>query len=589
MVHLPPKELAALRLLLAHAGQIVSPLQLRQALWGDVHVTADSVPKCLSSLRARLEPEKCIQTVYKRGYRFSAEARRYGVAPEKALLRLVIMPFATGYTVSEHLGPAIAEETIARLVNARHPSVSVLARDSAFTLARRGHTAQQVGETLKADLVLTGTLCAMHSHFRLRAEMIRVEDGTQIWVEDLLVAQNRIAGLESELLQRLAFRLGAELPGNLDFNESALASDGGDEALKASTSSLGWQTEGLSIFASAEPAGEPESTPRRREAYNFFLRGHHEWQTLQRHRMQDGLQHLLRATELDPSLINARVDLVNLCVTQAFYGFMSPTVAADHVRRAAKSMPDASHRAEAVLPALGWINFHVDRDLPSALRAFSLSAHLPHDPWTTRLRVMLSLSRHRFSEAIALLRAALHLDPYSPWLQARLAWALHLAGQAAESVTQIQQTLALFPDHAGANLYGSMILSFNGQAERGTRQAQDLAQRLPYFDLATSVHAYALACEGRGDEARAILERLQWLSRERFVLNSFTPAVHVALGDLDAALGELRISAQTHCPWFFQMLADPRLKPLHGHTEFDQMRTLLAQMEATAAHEPELE
>jgi uncharacterized protein YbaA (DUF1428 family) len=37
------------------------------------------------------------------------------------------------------------------------------------------------------------------------------------------------------------------------------------------------------------------------------------------------------------------------------------------------------------------------------------------------------------------------------------------------------------------------------------------------------------------------------------------------------------------------MLADPRLKPLHGHTEFDQMRTLLAQMEATAAHEPELE
>jgi tetratricopeptide (TPR) repeat protein len=252
-------------------------------------------------------------------------------------------------------------------------------------------------------------------------------------------------------------------------------------------------------------------------------------------------------------------------------------------------MPNASHRAEAVLPALGWINFHVDRDLPSALRAFSLSAHLPHDPWTTRLRVMLSLSRHRFSEAIALLRAALHLDPYSPWLQARLAWALHLAGQAAESVTQIQQTLALFPDHAGANLYGSMILSFNGQAERGTRLAQELAQRLPYFDLATSVHAYALACEGRGDEARAILERLQWLSRERFVLNSFTPAVHVALGDLDAALGELRISAQTHCPWFFQMLADPRLKPLHGHTEFDRMRALLAQMEATAAHEPELE
>ena len=70
VVRLPPKELAALRLLLAHSGQVVSPAQLKQELWGDVHVTADSVPKCLSSLRARLEPDACIQTVYKRGYRF---------------------------------------------------------------------------------------------------------------------------------------------------------------------------------------------------------------------------------------------------------------------------------------------------------------------------------------------------------------------------------------------------------------------------------------------------------------------------------------------------------------------------------------
>ncbi len=53
--------------------------------------------------------------------------------------------------------------------------------------------------------------------------------------------------------------------------------------------------------------------------------------------MQDGLQHLLRATELDPSLMAARVDLVNLCVVQGFYGYMSPAVAADIVRRTAES------------------------------------------------------------------------------------------------------------------------------------------------------------------------------------------------------------------------------------------------------------
>ncbi len=186
----------------------------------------------------------------------------------------------------------------------------------------------------------------------------------------------------------------------------------------------GLTRDGLSISAAAEP--EQESGIEQREAYEIFQRARHEWQTFERHRMQDGLQHLLRATELDPSLIGARVDLANLSVTQSLYGFMSPAVAADIVRRTAESIPDLS-RAEAILPALGWVRFHVDRNLTAALWAFSLSAHLPHDPWITRVRSMFVLSRHRFGEAIDLLRAAILLDPYSPWLQARLAWALHLA------------------------------------------------------------------------------------------------------------------------------------------------------------------
>jgi tetratricopeptide (TPR) repeat protein len=314
--------------------------------------------------------------------------------------------------------------------------------------------------------------------------------------------------------------------------------------------------------------------------------------------MQDGLQHLSRATELDPSLIVAKVDLVHLCVTQAFYGFMSPAVAADLVRRTAESesgrwgeesVSDLPLCAEAILPALGWVNFHVDRNLPAALWAFSLSAHLPHDPWITRVRAMFALSRHRFAEAIELLRAALRQDPFAPWLHARLAWALHLAGQAEESIERIRQTLALFPEHESAALYGSVILAFNGDAGRAAELAQGLVQRSPYFDLATAVHAYALACGGRKDEAHAILERLEWMSRERFVLSSFTPAVYVALGDLDAALSHLRTADEARCPWFFQMLADPRLKPLHGRPEFVAMQASLTGMEAAAAVNPELE
>jgi hypothetical protein len=84
------------------------------------------------------------------------------------------------------------------------------------------------------------------------------------------------------------------------------------------------RTKDSSIEGSQPNLLAPRNGNEHREAYEIFQRAHHEWQTLERHRMQDGLQHLLRATELDPSLVAARVDLVNLCVAQASYGFMSP-------------------------------------------------------------------------------------------------------------------------------------------------------------------------------------------------------------------------------------------------------------------------
>jgi TolB-like protein len=551
---------------------------LKHALWGDVHVTADSVPKCLSSLRARLEPEACIQTVYKRGYRFSAEIQRQGATLMPVGLRLAIVPFSTGYTVAEHLGAAVAEEVMMQLTNARIPAISVLARDSIFTLSRRGLTAQQIGEALKADLVLTGSLQAFSSQFRLRTEMIRILDGTQIWVEDMLVSQDEITRLNTELVSLLALRLGMKDGTNQVWSPSMSAVRPKDEI-----SSIERKDEGLSISATAAPVNHEPNSEYQREAYEFYLRGRHEWQTMERHRMQDGLQHLLRATELDPSLIPAKVELAHLCVTQAIYGYMAPSVAAELVHRASQSIADLPHRAAALLPALGWVNFHFDRNLPTALTAFSTSAHLPHNPWTTRARTMFALGRHRFAESISMLHQAVSIDPYAPWLQSRLAWSYHLNGQSAESVEWIRKCIYLFPDHEGVNLYGAAILAFNGEAMPAVELAQALVRRLPSFDLANSVCAYALAMANRPHEARGILERLQWLSRERYVLCGFTCAAYLALGDQEGALTELRAADEARCPLFFQMLADPRMKPLHGSPEFERMNSILSHMEAEAA------
>ena len=161
------EELAVLRLLLARAGEIVSPLELKRAVWGEERAPSDIVSKCVASLRARLQPADCIQSVYKRGYRLSAAVETDDARPSGDLPRLAVLPFATGYGVPEYLGLALAEETIQQMDGGHYAIASIVARDSVITLARRGASAHEIGKTLQADLVLSGRLEAAAGRHRL--------------------------------------------------------------------------------------------------------------------------------------------------------------------------------------------------------------------------------------------------------------------------------------------------------------------------------------------------------------------------------------------------------------------------------------
>jgi DNA-binding winged helix-turn-helix (wHTH) protein/tetratricopeptide (TPR) repeat protein len=552
-LELDSEELEVLRLLLARAGEIVGPLELKRAVWGEEHASGDVVAKCIASLCERLQPADCIQSVYKRGYRISASVQTNETRAAGALPQLAIVPFVVEYGVPEYLGSAIAEEAAERLGGAEFAIASVVAWDSVCTLARRGLPAQEIGKTLAADLVLCGELSATPELFRLQAEMIRVIDGVQLWTEDLVAGRERISELERGLVNCVSSRIGSDGP-------SIAAAAGGPER---------------------------ESSAQRSEAHDLYLRAHREWQTLERHHMQDAMGRLQRAIELDPSCAAARADLAHLCVTQAVYGFMPASAAASAIRRVAAQIPESAESADTLLPALGWIRFHVDRNLRAAMDAFARSEHMKHDPRVTRVRTMFLLSQHRFDEALDVLRAAIQVDPYSPWLHSELAWALHLAGEAEASVDQIRKAISQFTEHDAAHLYGAMILAHNGEAARAVELARALESRSAHFDLATSAHAYALACARRKGEARMLLERLQWLSRERFVMNTFDAATYVAMDEDDAALEELRIANENRCPWYFQMLADPRLLPLRGRPEFERMRSSLRAMETDAENSAE--
>jgi DNA-binding winged helix-turn-helix (wHTH) protein len=74
---LPPKEFRILQLLVERHGHLVTKEQLLNVVWPDTFVTDDTVAQRMSCLRKALggDASRLIETVSKRGYRFTADVR----------------------------------------------------------------------------------------------------------------------------------------------------------------------------------------------------------------------------------------------------------------------------------------------------------------------------------------------------------------------------------------------------------------------------------------------------------------------------------------------------------------------------------
>jgi DNA-binding winged helix-turn-helix (wHTH) protein/predicted ATPase len=93
---LPPKAFAVLRMLVAHAGQIVTKEALLEAIWPDVVVSDAALAVCIGELRRTLgdtaRAPQFIETVHRRGYRFIAPITRANAPEQSSAARRAVRP-----------------------------------------------------------------------------------------------------------------------------------------------------------------------------------------------------------------------------------------------------------------------------------------------------------------------------------------------------------------------------------------------------------------------------------------------------------------------------------------------------------------
>jgi len=232
-----------------------------------------------------------------------------------------------------------------------------------------------------------------------------------------------------------------------------------------------------------------------------FCAGHYEWQTLHRHRMQDGLQRLLQAIELDPTLIFAKVDLANLCVGPGLVRLHVSGRFSGDCASHGESIPDLPQSAQALLARAGLGQLPLRPATcprpcwpsPSAPICLTIPGPRARAPCSRSAAIA-------FSEApkcCARPFASILFRPgcRAAWLGAPPGWA---ADRKSRADSQVPLSVS---QRDGAASTGPRSLPSMERRLKPARLRAALEQRLPHFDLATPCHclrAGLLRAGGRG-------------------------------------------------------------------------------------------
>ncbi|MFZ5677935.1 MAG: TPR end-of-group domain-containing protein [Pseudomonadota bacterium] len=123
-----------------------------------------------------------------------------GAAPlEASALSIVVLPFTnmSGDSEQEYFADGITEDIITDLAKIR--SLSVIARNSAFTYKGRTPDLREVGRHFNVSYVLEGSVRRSGQRIRINAQLIDAKTGTHVWADrydrdltDIFVVQDEI-------------------------------------------------------------------------------------------------------------------------------------------------------------------------------------------------------------------------------------------------------------------------------------------------------------------------------------------------------------------------------------------------------------
>jgi len=540
-VRLQDQPFEILRLMLEHAGEVVTRDELRQRLWPDGTFVdfEHSLNAAIKRLRAALGDDadhpRFVETVPRRGYRFVASvAVPRAAAPADApapKLRLAVLPFSnlSDDSAQEYFSDGLTEEMIAQLGTLLRGRIGVLARWSSMVFKGSLQRAREVGEALRADYLLEGSVRRDSNRVRITARLIETREETQLWSDTYERAVTDYLSLQTEVATRIARALAMEL--------------------------------------APAPIGGPAAPDA--EAYQAYLKGRYYWNKPGDSGLDQALVFFGEGLKIAPTFAAAHAAMARAMVARAEYYRDVPRVALERARQSAlRSLELDPNQAEGHL-ALADVRRLLDHDWSGAESSLAQAIALNPSYEGARRSLALMLSTFaRHDEAVRESERAIEIDPFCLVNSTAAAWTRYAAGDYEAAITRCRHTIDLDPEYLPARrLLGAAYLRVDraSQALAALEGAAALGDADP---VVLSWLAHARGVTGARDEARRLLARIHALEKVRHV-----PAYHLALaytgiGDVENAFAMLGRACVDRDPMLANITVEPRFEPLRADSRY---------------------